>query len=493
MNNKLAELFTSFSKKELKELEEFLHSPYFNKSPKVLSLFYQIKKQYPKIGISGMSKEDIFGSLYPGEKFNPLKLELIISALVKLIEKFLKIKYVLEDKESSDLILLKTFRSKDLHKNFSSTAKRYLNTLKNKAAQNTNDYLLISQVENEIINSDVYDVFLSKNLRFQKVIDNLDYYIAASKLSQASFILEHKNEVGDDLKYNLWLLNETLDFVRSKIAIIENEHPLLYCYYMIALMLIEPENENNFFVLKKYIIKYDSVINEAFLWEVLIGMENYCDNRIKNNREKYINESFEIYKILEAKNFFKKQIYINHIDFLNVVTVGLALKKQQWVDEFAANYKNKLPLEFKNDTISLAKAELLFSKGQFESSLASLSKVKYENYYFYLRIKILQAKIFYETGENELLFCTLDALRHYLSRNKKLLIRYEKVTLNFIHYLNFIIVNDKLNEDQLLLMKDKISKETQLTSKEWLLAKYDELIAKISSKLHSFKLCSKVP
>lgn len=477
MITKLTELLESLNKKEKKELGEFLNSPYYNKNRRIVILYnYLHTKSF--VLTKSIEIEKLFPLIYPGKKYDHKQLALQYSALAKMIIRFLAVNNT--DEELSKLALLRVLRERKLHRNFSSENKKIKSLLKNNYGKTAEDYLNLSNAEHEFIISNQNKVFLSKNTDYQNSIDALDYYFILRKLIQAVFVYNHKNEVGSDLKYKLRFINESLDFISNILPEIRKKHPVLYCYYNIILMLKNPETGENYTELKNYVQANSERIKQQLLWDILIEMKNYSDNRVKLNREKYVKETFAIYKLLEENEYFKKQKYINHFDFLNTVTVGLILKDFKWVLKFKSAYKNKLSPSTKKITLGVINAEISFHKNDFTSSLLILNSLNYENYYFYLRIKTLMAKNYYELGEIEALFYTIDALKHYLKRNEKILGRYIEVVRNFIHYLAQLAKisesPDKfLNQKNIKHLKEKISGQSSLLSKEWLIEKIDEL------------------
>lgn len=475
MNTKLAEILNSFSSKELNELGKFLGSPYFNNNTKILQLYDILKKNVKAYSVLSLSKEKLFAKVFPGEKFSLKKLELLISGFVKKSNLFLALNFINKDDTVMKLAMIRKLREKKLTKNFNSEAGKLRKILMNKKARNIEDYLNLSLTEQEIIISDQYKFFLSKNTSYQNSIDNLDYYFILKKLTQAVFILNHKNEVGSELKYELRFLREIIYFVKQNITEIKRKHPVLYCYYLIILTLENPMRQENYAELKDYVLLNAGKIEEKLLWEILIEMENYSDSMVKVNREKYVREVFEIYMILEKRRYFKNQSFINHFDFLNTVTTGLLLGNHRWAQKFINLYKNKLPKDFRNITLNLVNAEMEFFKKNYRSALGYLNNLNYDNYYFYLRIKVLTAKIYYEMNELEALIYVIDAMKHYLRRHEKILGRYIGNTRNFIFYINYLMKFKQKPRNDLAVVKEKIMRRSDLISKEWVLEKIEEL------------------
>jgi hypothetical protein len=87
-NSKLILLLRSFSKEELKEFQNFVDSPYFNREKSISRLVAEVKKEliYPKE--SNLLKEGIFKRVYPERVYSDDLMRNIVSKTLKLAEEF---------------------------------------------------------------------------------------------------------------------------------------------------------------------------------------------------------------------------------------------------------------------------------------------------------------------------------------------------------------------------------------------------------------------
>ena len=88
-NSRLVELLKTFSDAEIKKFGDFVRSPYFNKSDRVIKLYDQLKKYHPNYSSPLISKEKIYGRLFPGKKYHDSTLRVVIHLLGEIAEKFI--------------------------------------------------------------------------------------------------------------------------------------------------------------------------------------------------------------------------------------------------------------------------------------------------------------------------------------------------------------------------------------------------------------------
>jgi DNA-directed RNA polymerase specialized sigma subunit len=82
-----------FTERELKSFGLFVSSPYFNRLNNVYRLYTAIKKYHPEFSSRTFTKENIFGKIFPGQKYDDIKMRALFSYLFTLAEKFLCIEH----------------------------------------------------------------------------------------------------------------------------------------------------------------------------------------------------------------------------------------------------------------------------------------------------------------------------------------------------------------------------------------------------------------
>lgn len=105
-------LFKEFSLLELKNLENFLNSPYYNKSRRVKILFKEIKKYHPEYNSKKLTKEKLSSKINPHLKHNDSTFRDLMSDLLKCVEEFLIQEELNSNNALKQILLLKSYTEK---------------------------------------------------------------------------------------------------------------------------------------------------------------------------------------------------------------------------------------------------------------------------------------------------------------------------------------------------------------------------------------------
>ena len=89
INSKLVSLLKTLSPTEMKELKDYINSPFFNKNRKVVALFDHIRKFYPDFSNNSLTDQSISAVIFPGMKHDYFKIRNLTSDLFSLAKDFL--------------------------------------------------------------------------------------------------------------------------------------------------------------------------------------------------------------------------------------------------------------------------------------------------------------------------------------------------------------------------------------------------------------------
>ena len=109
-------ILNTFSQEEIKQFEDFLNSPFYNKNTKVIQFFNVLKEYHPGFDDEKLTKENLFKELFGNVKYKESYIRNLFSDLNILAEQFLHLihvtnnftyeKFVLEEMKSRDLLAL---------------------------------------------------------------------------------------------------------------------------------------------------------------------------------------------------------------------------------------------------------------------------------------------------------------------------------------------------------------------------------------------------
>lgn len=475
--SKLEELLRQLDEQKLKHFGEFILSPYHNKNKNLIKLYNYFSKSKFKEPDYKISKPEVYSYLFSGRNFNKQKIELLLSEFKSLLVEFILTE---ELRSNSQVIkndmLLKLFDSGSLTKNYESTLKEIRKLYQLDLNRTYRYYFYKLNAEFNYANLNILNIMYGRDKnKLQLLEENANLLFMEIKLELLILILRHIKECGKDLGYKIWQKENIIKYITSNLELIKKEHPVIFALYMITRLYTTKNSDKYYIDLKTYLYENFNKFSPEMVRDLFTELNNYCDDRLIINRQKYSKEMFEIYRILDEKQIYTKLRVIEHFDFMNAIYLGLEQKQKSWVKSFYNKYKDKIDPALKNDLISLTKANIMFDDGNFSDALTELNYITSNEFYFYIRIKLLRAKIYFEINDIESARYIIDSLKHYIKRNSDKLKITSEVIRNFIEYFNILLrLKEKSSSENNLKILKKIRAEQNIVAKFWLIDKFKE-------------------
>lgn len=148
-----------------------------------------------------------------------------------------------------------------------------------------------------------------------------------------------------------------------------------------------------------------------------------------------------------------------------MVKLSLRLQHYTWIESFIQEYAPKLPGSFRENALHYNLAELYYYTNRFDQAQEHLNQVAFSDLNYYLGARVLLAKIFYETDEEEALLSLISSFTIFLKRNKQLSNNLKHTYLNFCQILFQIL---RRSPAQMKKLQEKISNTSLLTDRAWL-------------------------
>ncbi len=258
-SSKLIGLLKVLSEEELERFREYMQSPFFKKTTKVIALFEWIDAQndHPTYRSSQLEVELIGKVLFPNQKNKTLRkksLSVVSSELVGLIKDFLMQLRIERRKSNYEYILLEELKSRQLERDFWHNYKKSVSQ-QSKLGKNIEYYF--NKYAMDV--SCYYFHFTDKQLLKEKkklgldrdqIHESLDLYFILNKLHDCCFNWNTANILAEEK--NSVFAHELIDFIESKQL---NQIDLVNCYYLILLLLMYPDEETYFFSTKGIVEK----------------------------------------------------------------------------------------------------------------------------------------------------------------------------------------------------------------------------------------------
>lgn len=456
----LPELIRTFSPSEQEEARRWLQSPAHNLRDDLPNLFETILLDVER-NPAEPDREQVWAAVFPGAPYNNQEYRLRCSYLLKVLEDWLIWRYR-RDRHHEDLAVLPAaYRARGLERHFRRRLPRSREMLERSPLRSPEYYLTAYQLEREAyLQESRGDRLRPKNLQEQD--DALTCALLGMKLRQACLALAHEQVV--ETGYRLALVEEALHWAQRQPYA---DAPAVAVYRDAYLSLARPDDEALFRQYRKRIFLHYHCFTPEDLRDLLLLALNTCILNINRGREPYLKEALELYRLGLESNLFTEQGYLTPYTYNNITGIALRLAEFDWAESFVNDYKAQLAPEHQSTLYALNAARLAYSRKQYKAALRHLQSADYRDFFHQMTARIIQLKIYYETGENDLLSAHLKNTRALLRRRRA---SYHEQ--NYLHIIRFteqllrLRPYDSKNRENL---RRKIECAEPLTEREWLL------------------------
>lgn len=470
----------SFSKKEMTRFYEFVHSPYHNKHKEVQALVGYLHKIYPAFNDKKCHREKIFKVLFPKQVHHQANLALLFTYAFRLAKTFLIVERQQLATNQQAIFLLQAFRQKDQTEFYEKEIKKAQGILSNSTFKGSPFYWRQYELTKE---RDLYYEPRSRKVAhtiIQEKQNFLDYFYLAEKLKDACEL---------QVRSQILRVDVEVQFIDTLLLTLKNNWqwyktiPPIAVYYHLYRMLTE-EGTTQYYQTLPIIEQNSRFFPRKELKDIYTYVQNYCIQQINNSNEPFMEELLKIYKI-QLNRFLlqdeKEQLSEWH--YKNIVTLGLRLKEQTWVDQFINQYKNALPSDNRENAYRFNRAAFAYDIGNYDEVLTLISKVEYTNIQYSLGARWLLLRTYYELEESNSFFALCDAFRLYLQRNQLIAdfkkegheqaIRLAKRV--FLLKLEMPYLKKNKAQNEITKLKAEISTTTTVFNRKWLEIKLDEI------------------
>jgi len=194
-NSKLVELLKTFSNKELREFNEFVQSPFFNKNEDLVRFYEHLRSLAPAFAPARIEREAVFTALYPDKPYEDKQLNYLNNFLLKLAEQYIAYARFSQNPLLERYQLLEAYNQRNLDKHyqfvFGQTAK-LLDEVPNRNHEFYQLQYLLADISNRH--------FLKQQIRryddrLQLAADYFDQYYLAAKLKYSCEMLDRKMSI----------------------------------------------------------------------------------------------------------------------------------------------------------------------------------------------------------------------------------------------------------------------------------------------------------
>lgn len=253
--------------------------------------------------------------------------------------------------------------------------------------------------------------------------------------------------------------------------------PLIRAYYLVLSMLRQSSDPEPFRQLKALLAEAGTRFLPEEARALYRHAQNYCIRRINQGQPQYLAEVLELYQAQLQAGIIFVQGQLPHTDFKNITTAALRLKQFEWVQDFLERYRERVPPEQRDNVYQFCRASFHYESGQHDQVLRLLRTVSFSDDLYQISARLLLLRTLYETGDHESLAYSIDALGHYLKRNRSLSRALRQQHLHFLQHLRRLNrlaeqtprpVNPETWQTQLERLRDALQSTQGVSHLSWL-------------------------
>lgn len=466
LKSRLIQVLRTFTKKEFRELNKWVNSPFHNQREDVIVLYSYLLTGNHLFEDSFLDKALIFNNIYADEKFDDSKMRQVMHFLFKEVEDFLFFQKESEEQIKKKLSLLKIYKERKLDKSFYKIQKDIEGYFQKKVDHKEDDLFTKYQFQKEVVEFNS-KIKRSQELHLQDLSDAYDEAFIVEKLKQACLILAHKRVFNTN--YDIGLLTEVIDLIEQKKLWINHRIGIHFYLYKI----ISENKIEDYYTLKNYLGEVET-FPEIEIREAYINAINFCAAQINNGNKDFIKEAFHLYKNGIEKSVFMENNLLSRWTFTNTTVVALKLKEFEWVENFIENYNQYLEEKHRESFLYFNYAMLHYERGNYNKVLEVIQKYEFTDILVNLNAKTILLKVYYELDEIKVLESLLESMRAYLQRKKVVGIQ-KALYKNMLKYTKKLLKVNPYSKAQKEKLKAEIEAAKPLTEKAWLLKQLAEL------------------
>jgi len=467
-------LLRELNEEEFSSLDDFIRSPYFNKSKTIIKLWEVVQKYAPAYDDEALDREKVFIRLFPGKEYNYGTMRNLVHSFNGLIEKFLTQKGLESFKFYQNYLLIRAalffnvpeFFKKKLDKTISDYEEQsevlnfhFLEKLMFLEIRNaltgieSGTSKLIFEESDSLLNLFFIKLFMIySNTRSLKIdssinnqIDSLEMFLSSVNLEKIMEFIEHKKP--DDFK-------------------------ITGIYFYMYLARKEPEEEKYFLQFKNALERSEVKFGEYELSDLFTCLLNVSTERVFLGAKNSVKGKAEVLKLMLDKNilFNASHVVISFRMFGSVLQSLLAAEEFDYSDKFYNKYKHLLPETDAENMDNYYYAHKYFFEGDFNKALEFSAKIKPELDHYKNHIKDIQLKSYFEQNDYDSFAYCLDAYRQFIYRNKTIAEKTKEFYTNYFNALNSLFkykISPDSSLDEISFMIDS----NKMWDKEWVLKK----------------------
>ncbi len=426
--SKLIRSLSALPPTELSRFRDFVHSPFFNKHEPTQYLADYLLLHQSSWG--EVTKQELSSELFPGEPFREALVNNIMSNLTQLLHRFLA-QLGLEDEDMEEELALEAALSREVFPIFRAglnKARKGLSLadpfdpathrkrhrfalLEHKFLSSLENQYTVPSITASISGLDAWYTHL--RLRYGVALKSLRVAHGAKDTDDWLPVLQRYVQERSEGEWGtaVWPLHQQALEVLSNM-----------------------EDESQYRALADLITEHESRLQLEDLEQLYKVRLDFCIRRVNAHSPYFQEELFRIYQMFLTTGTLIQRGQMLQVNYNNITSVACNVREYEWAARFVKDYADKLPAHGRENAYRYNMANVFFHLKDYDSARSLLLQVDFTNIYYKLKTKFLQVKIYYELGETQLLESTMDSLRIFMLRARRLS---SDLRIGVKHYLQF--------------------------------------------------------
>ncbi len=495
-NSQLVLLMKALTPREINILYHFINTNCPNKriiyqetnttisTNKVNILYDILRKAYPEFTAAGLSKEELYSKMYPDEEYNDKKMRNIIHELSKTIEFYLIHLDSIQEQDQFKMHLINQLEKRNLHKLYDIKLNSLDDLIDGEENRDESYYYHKFQLAERKRVFYENTSALGKNEIAHELlsaeIENFTNYFLTVVYRQLNLANYFKSFLSVDIKTDLY--NHIADYLKKEKGILRSNASLDIWNKFLELYK-KKVSGGDVSELKRLLDENQKLFSKLDYQYLYTDLLNYCFKLYSGDESLYKEMLIELFNDILKKEVYIRNGIIHYQNYTSLVQWALELGDLSLAEDFINSFRNYLLPEFRDSAYSYNYACYYYKVKDYDKSLEMLRTVKSPDSYFRAGINDLMLKIFYEKNDFDHALNLIDSYKHFLANNKTLPPEYKLSREKFLKYYKELVklgLGSSRSSPGLLL--EKLEKESEIFSKDWLIAAMEEHEAGITIK-----------
>ena len=370
INRTVAELIKGLKKEELGMFKKFIE---MKGSPSINKVWVVLRKSYPKLLLTDQA---ICRAMNPEKPMKNGAYRVLLNELSTITIAF----YAEQEFKQNQKLYTNTVANALLKRNAQRTYKKIKKKNEELHFQEVNidsDFYYFKYKKEYI---DFQFMTLNEPLRFGTSLPLASKFHDYSFLTQKLRFLIAKRNRERIFKQSYPDFGEE-DFLNYLITFPLSDLPLVNSYYLILLALKKP-NYEVFLKFKLFFLSRRSKIEKNEARQLISLAVNICFWEIRNGNLQFLEERFELTKILVEENYLEVLGYFSHNHFRPVLRDAIEAEKLNWLYSFLMKILPKIRPEHRGNLEPLGWASYYFAKGNLDKQAKYMLKMNSKDYKF---------------------------------------------------------------------------------------------------------------